>query len=468
MTGKVEQFLREALAAHARSPEDLAPLRDICRALIHLKREDELLPWADKALALNPSGTDFVRLRTHALTLLGRHSDAVATWLHYASLPWGAPYYQIKLGHQLVMAGDFERGIPMLTSARQVALAGNEPFASAAEHLLGEALLKTAQTQGFAYWLARNQDDSGSYLPSDIPAWAGQRDLRGKRILVTHQLGYGDQVLLFSCIPHWIAAGATLMISCDPPLHSLLKASLPQCVVVSATRPTQRFAQLPEALVPAVRAFAPDMQISLLHLPILAAERRASPEAYFRAYVSPPSVQGEIAAEWAKGLRLTYPGKALIGLFWDCSQRHYRELGSTMRCWATRRSLPLSAASHLLTEPKVEARAHFVGLHHPSTSALAGTPAGNISQYGPVINDFADTAACIEQLDAVIAVDSVVANLSAMMGKPTAVLTHSSGDWRWGSQGSTTPWMHDVKVLRQRQSGDWSTVVQETIDWLTE
>lgn len=468
MTGNIDQFLREALAAHARASADLAPLRDICRALIHLKREDELLPWVDKALALNPHGADFVRLRTHALTLLGRHADAVETWLQYASLPWEGAYYPLKLGHQLVMAGDFERGIPMLERARQVALARNESFASAAEHLLGEALLKTAQTRGFAHWLARNQDDSGSYRPNDIPAWTGQQDLRGKRILVTHQLGYGDQFLLFSCIPHWIAAGATLMISCDPPLYKLMKASLPQCVVVSAVRPTQRYAQMPEELMPAVRAFAPDMHVCLLHLPILAAERTALPEVHFRAYVQAPSVERNIAAAWARDLRLKYPGKALIGLFWDCTQRHFHDLGSTMRCWAARRSLPLTAASRLLTDAKVEALAHFVSLQHPSTGALSGTPAGNISQYDPVIKDFADTAACIEQLDAVIAVDSGVANLSAMMGKPTVVLTHTSGDWRWGSQGSATPWMHDVTVLRQRSTGDWSPVVEEAIHWLSE
>jgi hypothetical protein len=468
MTVQVEQFLREALAAHARTPADIAPLRAICRALIHLKREDELLPWVDKALALNPHEIDFVRLRTHVLSLLGRHTDAVATWLEHASLPWEAPYYQVKLGHQLVMAGEFERGIPMLERARELAMARRDSSAAAAEHLLGEALLKTAQAQGFAYWLARNQDDSGSYRPSDIPAWNGQQDLRGKRILVTHQLGYGDQVLLFSCIPYWIAAGAELMISCDPPLYTLLKTSLPQCVIVSAPRPTQRYAPLPDILMPAVRAFAPDMHVSLLHLPILAASRPTPPEVYFRAYVQAPSQEREIAAEWAKGQRSKYPGKALIGVFWDCSQRHVLDLGSTMRCWAARRSLPLSAVSHLLSDAKVEARAHFVNLHHPSTAALAGTPAGNISQYGPVIEDFADTAACIEQLDAVIAVDSSVASLSAMTGKPTVVLTHTSGDWRWGSQGSTTPWMNGVEVLRQQSTGDWRPVIQDTIRWLDE
>jgi hypothetical protein len=71
-------------------------------------------------------------------------------------------------------------------------------------------------------------------------------------------------------------------------------------------------------------------------------------------------------------------------------------------------------------------------------------------------------------LDAVVAVDSAVANLGAMMGQLTVVLTHSSGDWRWGTHGSATPWLDNVKVLRQTLPGDWSTVVDETIQWLTD
>jgi ADP-heptose:LPS heptosyltransferase len=119
------------------------------------------------------------------------------------------------------------------------------------------------------------------------------------------------------------------------------------------------------------------------------------------------------------------------------------------------------------TDRGVEQKIHFVSLQHPAVEAVAGTPAANVSRYYPGIKDFAETAACIEQLDAVVAVDSVVSNLSAMMGKHTVVLTHTSGDWRWGTRGASTPWLHNVTVLRQKLAGDWSTVAEEAIAWLT-
>ena len=75
----MDASLQRALAAHALAPEDLAALNDICLALIELKRDGELLPWAEKALTLDPRNIEFVCLRAHCLTLLGRHFEAIAT-----------------------------------------------------------------------------------------------------------------------------------------------------------------------------------------------------------------------------------------------------------------------------------------------------------------------------------------------------------------------------------------------------
>jgi hypothetical protein len=75
----------------------------------------------------------------------------------------------------------------------------------------------------------------------------------------------------------------------------------------------------------------------------------------------------------------------------------------------------------MVTDRGVEQKIHFMSLQHPAVEAVVGTPATNVSRYDPGIKDFAETAACIEQWDAVVAADSVVSNLSAMMGKHSLV-----------------------------------------------
>jgi hypothetical protein len=457
----------EALDALAHAPDDIEKLRAVCLALLEDMRDDEVLPYTERALAIEPRDLHFVNWRAHALTLLGRHFDAVATWRNHAALPWRPAYYAMSLGQSLVMSGDTERGIPMLRDAWQQAAAEGEWFARKAEHLYGEALLRSARPSGFEPWLARNQGDTGSYRPGDIPLWQGERDLHGKRVLITHQLGFGDQFLLFACVQQWRAAGAELMITCDAQLHPLLQASLPDCRVVSAARPLRRDEPLPEAVMSEVRAFAPDLYATLLHLPLLAAQQTPLPSPFFPAWLRAPETERETAAAWARDLREAQSGKSLIGIFWDCNQRHAHEVGAVMRCSAIRRSLPLTEVDHLVTQPSVAAKRHFVSLHHPAVQSFAGMPSGNISVYEPGIRSFAETAACIEQLDAVFAVDSGVANLSAMLGKLTFVPLNLASEWRWGVEGDRSPWMANLKPLRQTLMGDWRSVIDEAIALLS-
>lgn len=467
MSGAVDlsQQLSASCARHEHDPRNLAIVREICDTLIALEREDQLLPWADRALALGAQDPEFLAMRAVALDLQGRHAEAAEAWLHNPSMSSAPQLAQLRLGYSLMMAGDLARAIPLLEEARRPAPSSTPQIRASAEQLLGEAMLKAGDPRGFTHWLQRNESgDAGSYRPAGVPQWAGESDLRDRRVLVVHQLGFGDNFLLAACVADWQRAGAKVMMTCDPQIHALMQVSLPGCDVVSAARPLQMHGPLPDAVRPFVDAFAPHLYATLLHLPMLSAAQATS--AYrFRPYMQAPHAKQKIAATWAQQLRAQHPGKKLVGLFWDCYQRHLPNVGSTMRCWATRRSLPLEALNRIVADPSLSAWIHFVTLHHPLVEAEAGAPAG-VDRYLPGIHLFDDTAACIGELDAVLAVDSAVASLAAMMSKPTCVLVNTSGDWRWGSQESASPWVDGATVMRQSQEGDWAPVVRNAATWL--
>lgn len=470
MTVDLRQRLLAAQARYTNDVSDIEIVREICEILIALKREDELLLWADRALALNPNSPLFGEMRAFSLDLLGRHAEAADEWVHDPSLSGNNPViHRLRLGYSLMMAGDLARAIPLLDEARGMATSSSRQIFAATEHLLGEAMLKTGNPRGFTHWLMRNRDpgSAGSYCPAGIQSWAGENDLRGRRVLITHQLGFGDNFLLAACVADWIHAGAKMMISCDPQIHALMQASLPECELVSAPRPLRLDEVLPDDVLTRVDAFAPHLHATLLHLPLLKAGRETSGY-LFSPYIQAPPPKQAVASEWARQLRAQYPQKKLVGLFWDCEQRHWPDAGSSARCWAGRRSLPLDAVNWLVTNHAVADCVHFVNLHHPLVEAAAGTPIGNVSRYLPGFWHFDDTAACIGQLDAVVAVDSGVANLASMMGVPTCVPVNTSGDWRWGSCGAASPWISDVTVLRQTHEGDWSSVLPRIASWLTQ
>ena len=77
------------------------------------------------------------------------------------------------------------------------------------------------------------------------------------------------------------------------------------------------------------------------------------------------------------------------------------------------------------------------------------------------ITDFADTAALIENLDLVIAVDTSVAHLAAAMGKPVWLLNRFAGCWRWLRNRDDSPWYPTVRLFNQRQKGDWDEVLTQ-------
>jgi hypothetical protein len=460
--------LRAAQERHAREPDSVPVIRDICRMLVAHLNEDAVLPWTERGLALAPHDPEFVDLRVNGLNLAGRHAEAAALLIQEHAQPWSPAVFPLKLGYSLMMEGDLEQAIALLDEARLIAHTSNPAVLPKATHLLGEALLKAGDSRGFALWTDRNCDPGagGSFRAVDIPVWSGEEDLRGKRVLVTHQLGFGDQFLLAASLADFQAAGARLMFTSDSQIHALMRASLPDVEVICAKRPLKMGEALPAEIHAEVAAFAPDYQIPLLFAPVLANHHGTAPHP-FRPYMRPPADKQKIAAEWSRSLRARHPGKKLVGLFWDCDQRHVPELGSSLRCWAARRSIPLESVNQLVLDAAVAKHVQFVNLHHPLLEANAGVPAGDVVRYSPGVFLFDDTAACIDQLDAVVSVDSGVANLAAMMGKPTCVAVSTSGDWRWGSTGTATPWIEGVTVLRQKTEGDWAPVMRDIVAWLS-
>jgi FkbM family methyltransferase len=92
-----------------------------------------------------------------------------------------------------------------------------------------------------------------------------------------------------------------------------------------------------------------------------------------------------------------------------------------------------------------------------------------LQKYSPFIDltqegqfeSFADSAACISALDAVISVDTSVAHLAGALGVPTYLLLSTEADWRWKLNTDRTCWYESVHILRQRKFLDWSHVVEE-------
>ena len=91
-----------------------------------------------------------------------------------------------------------------------------------------------------------------------------------------------------------------------------------------------------------------------------------------------------------------------------------------------------------------------------------------ISDLGASLENFARTAALIEQLDLVITCDTSVAHLAGAMGKPVWILLAYSADWRWLVGREDSPWYPSARLFRQDRPGDWAGVMQRVVTALKE
>ena len=122
------------------------------------------------------------------------------------------------------------------------------------------------------------------------------------------------------------------------------------------------------------------------------------------------------------------------------------------------RSCPLAVFARLASVPGIA----WYSLQKEANQTLLSSawPArSRVVALGPMLNDFADTAAAICELDLVISVDTSVAHLTGALGRAGWVLLSHTPDWRWQLDRTDSAWYPSLRLFRQPRWGDWDAVV---------
>lgn len=83
----------------------------------------------------------------------------------------------------------------------------------------------------------------------------------------------------------------------------------------------------------------------------------------------------------------------------------------------------------------------------------------------PVINpqgcplDIMRTARMVAGASLVITVDTMIAHLAGLLGRPVWLLLKHDPDWRWPLVGAASPWYPSMRLWRQPAPGDWASVI---------
>lgn len=257
-----------------------------------------------------------------------------------------------------------------------------------------------------------------------LPALAA---LIGRHVLLRAEQGRGDMIQFARYAPLLAAKGVRVTLAVYPDLLRLMQG-LPGIAVIST-----------EAEEP-----AHDRALALMSLPLLLGTDLASIPPPIACRVSAPA--GFSAPPGLRHAAIAVsgaPGNAADGA----------------------RSIAASAFAPILAVPGWQFHVLQTALRPADAAFLRAHPA--VVDHSAALADFADTAAFLARMDAVIGVDTALIHLAGSLGLAVGVLLPVNADWRWLRGRDDSPWYPGMRLFRQSRRGIWAEPVAAAGAWLS-
>ena len=419
--GKFEMAIQSLKIAIKLSPNNSEAHGNLGLAYKGLKQTEDAWRSMQRAVELSPfSGDAWTNLGAMAIAeadfLAAKGPCAKAAALAPASVP-----AHLNLGMVQAICGDYIDAIGSL----EVCLA-HDPTHAAAHWNISLILLLLGQFRaGLTQYEWRPSRRGASQVPDALPDLSELNSVR-----VNAEQGYGDSIHFVRYLKLLVEHGIDVEFGCPPGLSELMSQSLSEKIqVVNPQTPSQA-----DAIV---------LLMSLPHL--FGTEIDTIPNAtpYLKADV-------QKTTDWNLKLNAHENTSQLkVGIAWAGSPTHTNDRN---------RSIDLEQLIPLTQIDGISFYSLQVGA---SAARLPDFPESGIIDLGPDITAYSDTAAIIENLDRVIAVDTSVVHLAGALGKPVWNLVSFASDWRWLLDRDDSPWYPTMRIFRQPRLGDWQSVLHK-------
>jgi tetratricopeptide (TPR) repeat protein len=457
--GRHAQAVESYDRALARDPTHAKALNNRGVALGGLNRNEEAIASFDRALAIRPGFAEALLNRGLTLADLGRHEEAIADYDRaltidpdYAEALFnrGSAFTNLNRPAEAVVSFDkaitikpdwadaiSNRGVALVSLNRHAeaiadflratAIEPDHPDANCNESL---ARLRLGDfRRGWAKYESRwaSQALASQRRTLAQPLWLGSEALRGRTILLHAEQGLGDTIQFVRYAPLVARLGAQVILEVQPPLETLMSR------IDGVSRIAGKGKPLPEF----------DVHCPLLSLPLAFRTELDTIPADI-PYIDAPE---DRVAKWRD--RLGRHASPRVGIAWA---------GSPTNSNDHNRSIALRHLASILPIPGVELVSIQKDVGENDRELLHGS-AHIMMHVGDELEDFADTAAVISQLDLVVSVDTAVAHLAGAMARPVWLLVPFAPDFRWMLDREDSPWYPTARLFRQPGIGDWDGVL---------
>jgi len=260
------------------------------------------------------------------------------------------------------------------------------------------------------------------------PCWSGNESLEGANLLIYAEQGLGDTIQFCRYALLAEQKGARVTLAVQDALVRLLGSLSPATAIEKLSAVSGTF-DYQIALMSMPQAFGTTLSTCPAKVPYLRAE--------------PEKVQMWKSRLGSHGFK--------VGIGWQGNKRAEIDFG---------RSFPLRHFEGISKLPNIRLislqRSEGIEQLGSLPSGMKVETLGEDFDRGP--DAFVDTAAVMDCLDLVITSDTAMAHLAGALGRPTWVALKCVPEWRWLLDRADSPWYPTLKLFRQPEPGDWSSV----------
>lgn len=267
----------------------------------------------------------------------------------------------------------------------------------------------------------------------NVPEWQGE-DLKGKRVLVHSEQGFGDSIMWLRFARRLRELGADVVIGVHRVLCPLFESqSYTTLAIEDMTDENTTGFDYQSPMFSTMRWLGINQKSDISTEPYIFVESNGALRKSFR-----------IGICWASGRR---------GSDTDLRGRY-----TNLRDWLCLAEMPNVELVSL--QPSFDGEE----VERIGAEGLIETRSIGLSK------DWLDTAEIIADLDLVISVDTAVVHLAGAMGKPVWMLSQFDNCWRWWDidNGTGLPWYENIRIMRQSKPGDWKSCIDVCKGWLWE
>lgn len=424
--GEIDDAVRGYIKALVLNPGSADVYNNLGVALRSQGKLQAAIACYQRSLALRPNHSDVYSNLGNALRELGHFNEAAANHQQAVHLMPDSAQAIYNLGLVQRDLGHLDEALACFDKALEI----DPEFVYCHWDRSLALLLRGDFKEGFAEYDWRWKLPHNPPRGYSQPLWDGDA-LDGRTILVHQEQGLGDMIQFVRYLALVKERGGTVVVECQPELARLMST------VPGADKVVIRGSGAPPF----------DVYVPLLSLPkIFGSTMEDIPDRV--PYLAPPELHN-VHLPVPIGTRLR------VGIVWAGKRSHKNDRN---------RSCALTEFINLMGLPGVA----FYSLQKgEAADELEDAACGAlIFDAGRMIENFADTAAVIAQLDLVIAVDTAVVHLAGALDCAVWVVLPFANDWRWMTGREDSPWYPTLRLFRQERPHDWEGVmgrVQEAL-----